>query len=195
MEMSTDGWDPSEVRARIVPGPLPPRGPEVRLDHKEIVEGDYSGLRLEYFSAYGCRFERCCFDGVKFDMMGVGAGMEQSVYVDCSFDQARLRMHPGGFARFERCTFSNVNIREWRVNPCDLIDCLFTGTIRKSMFYGQLDSEIRRERFRDAGIEVVNKIYGNDFSGAKLLDVSFRGGVDLRLQRLPEGPDYLYIDI
>jgi hypothetical protein len=39
----------------------------------------------------------------------------------------------------------------------------------------------------------VNEFRGNDFSGMELVDVAFRTGVDLSLQRLPSGPGYLYV--
>ena len=33
----------------------------------------------------------------------------------------------------------------------------------------------------------------NDFSGMDLIDVGFRGGIDLTQQRLPSGPEYVYL--
>lgn len=38
----------------------------------------------------------------------------------------------------------------------------------------------------------VNEFHGNDFSGAELIDVSFRG-IDLSRRRLPTGDGYLYL--
>jgi hypothetical protein len=60
--------------------------------------------------------------------------------------------------------------------------------MRKCIFNGTVPEEDRpwvgRER---------NEFHGNDFSGADLIDVAFRTGIDLEQQRLPSGPDYLYI--
>ena len=38
-----------------------------------------------------------------------------------------------------------------------------------------------------------NGFIGNDLSSADLVDVDFRGGIDLTKQILPSGPDYIYI--
>ena len=38
-----------------------------------------------------------------------------------------------------------------------------------------------------------NEFRGNDFSGMDLIDVGFRTGIDLSLQRLPTGAQYVYL--
>ena len=86
-----------------------------------------------------------------------------------------------------RCSFRRARLVDFRVNPVDLIDCDFTGAdVRRSIFWGGLDDYKRR---REPDLRVRNDIRGNDFSGATLVDTSFRRGVDLTLQRLPAGED------
>jgi hypothetical protein len=40
----------------------------------------------------------------------------------------------------------------------------------------------------------TNEFVGNDFSGANLIDVGFRGGVDLAAQKLPRDGGYILIN-
>lgn len=190
-----DRWDPGKVRARAVPASGPAWGPELTFDHEVVVGGDFSGLRLNRFVAINSRFEGCRFDGMRVEHMSFGEGMLPSVYLGCSFDGAQLECQPGGVVRLERCSFDKTAIKRWKVGAADLVDCVFTGTIRHSMFYGRMLPDAWARRV-EHGVVVSerNEVRGNDFSGAKLIDVSFRRGVDLRLQRLPEGPEFLYVE-
>ncbi len=49
-----------------------------------------------------------------------------SEYIECSFDGLRF-WHGGGFARFVRCSFRNINVRDWFCFGAEFIDCVFTG--------------------------------------------------------------------
>jgi hypothetical protein len=117
-----------------------------------------------------------------------GSGEKPSVYVDCVFDRSRIRFNPGGLARFERCSFRDVELRDWMSFETELIDCVFTGKMRRSFFNGRAGSAATPGLDRDQ-----NEFRGNDFSGMEFTDVGFRTGVDLRLQRLPVGPQYVYL--
>jgi hypothetical protein len=81
---------------------------------------------------------------------------------------------------FEQCA---------RVDVAKLIECTFQDTtIKRGVFHGETgnpaDLQPRRTR---------NEIRDNDFSGAELEDVDFRGGIDLTRQKLPTGESYLFI--
>jgi hypothetical protein len=70
-----------------------------------------------------------------------------------------------------------------------MIDCGFPETtVRASVFHGisgaAQDGSPKRKR---------NEFIGNDFSSADLIDVDFRGGIDLEKQMLPTGSEYIYI--
>ena len=149
---------------------------------------DFSGRKLDQFCAMGSRFESCRFDRIHAKDACFGAGRLQSEYVECSFDGARMTLTAGGHARLVRCSFKEVDLRDWFCFNVELIDCTFTGQLRKVVFNGKpLPGQrgivgLRRNEFR-----------GNDFSGAELIDVAFRTGIDLSQQRLPFGPDYRYI--
>jgi hypothetical protein len=79
-------------------------------------------------------------------------------------------------------------MRDWRSYESEFIDCIFTGRLTECIFNGTVPEQDRpwvgRER---------NEFRGNDFSGCDLVDVAFRTGIDLSLQRLPTGPEYLYL--
>jgi hypothetical protein len=95
-----------------------------------------------------------------------------------------------GRARFDRCSFRNVDIREGYLFHVELVDCTFTGRLRKIIFSGTVP---RQDRQFGLFGRWHNEFRGNDFSSAELIEVDFRNGIDLSKQRLPSGPDYLYL--
>ena len=158
------------------------------LDHVHLSNQDYSGQNLRSFCTVGTRLERCRFDNIRIKArVQFGSGREMSEFVDCTFDGAKLDMG-GGLTRFVRCSFRNVNLHHWMTRAVELIDCVFSGKLHTAVFSGKVPEElqayVKRER---------NEIRGNDFSGMALTDVGFRNGVDLSLQKLPTGPDYVYL--
>lgn len=160
----------------------------VVLDHEEVHGVDFSGLKLVQFSAAGSRLEACRFDKTKIEDASFGAGRETSEYVDCSFDGARIRFGPGGYARFVRCSFRDVDLRDWFCFAVELVDCTFTGRLRKAFFNGIVPEDKRSSAGRER-----NEFRGNDLSAMTLIDVAFRTGIDLTQQKLPSGPDYIYV--
>jgi hypothetical protein len=179
-----------EIRARVVGRAKIDPEKSVVLSREKLHGADFSGRRLEYFSSEASRLEACRFEKVRIESASFGAGRAPSEYLECSFDGARIRFGPGGFARFVRCSFCDVDLRDWFCFAVELVDCVFTGRMRHSFFNGTVPEDQRvfvgRER---------NEFRGNDFSGMKLEDVSFRTGIDLTQQRLPSGPEYLYLPV
>jgi hypothetical protein len=177
-----------EPRARVVGWAKIDPEKSVDLSHEELHGADFSGRRLEHFSAGASRLEACRFDKVRIESASFGGGRAPSEYIECSFDGARIRFAPGGLARFARCSFRDVELRDWVCFAVELVDCVFTGRLRHAFFNGTVPEDQRvfvgRER---------NEFRGNDFSGMKLEDVGFRTGIDLAQQRLPSGPEYLYL--
>jgi hypothetical protein len=160
----------------------------VVLDHGHLQGADFSGRKLVQFSAVGSRLEGCRFDKAKIEDASFGVGRETSEYVECSFDGARIRFGPGGYTRFVRCSFQNVDLRDWFCFTVELVDCTFSGRLRKAFFNGTVPEEKRGNAGRDH-----NEFHNNDFSAMEFIDVAFRTGIDLTEQRLPSGPDYLYL--
>jgi len=161
----------------------------IDIERARQVDVDYSGRKLKQFCAVGCRFERCRFDNMRIDSFAFGSGRELSEYIECTFNGIRVYSMFGGFARFIRCSFQDVDIRKWKWGEkTELIDCIFTGRLTECIFNGTVPEQDRpwvgRER---------NEFRGNDVSGCDLVDVAFRTGIDLSLQRLPTGPEYLYL--
>ncbi|MGE3240457.1 MAG: hypothetical protein AB7G28_09470 [Pirellulales bacterium] len=158
------------------------------LEHVQAKDSDYSGHGLLGFRAIGCRFERCRFGNRRLDNFSFGSGQEITEYVECDFDGLRFDHSIGNNAKFVRCSFRNVDLGNWSCFNAEFVDCVFTGRLRKCIFNGTVDEEdqpwVGREK---------NEFHGNDFSGADLVDVAFRTGIDLEQQRLPSGPDYLYV--
>jgi len=117
-----------------------------------------------------------------------GGGTKTSEYIDCTFNGSKITAGSPGCARFVHCSFRDVLIREFFCQNVEFIDCVFSGKLLKGYFNGVVpeDSIQRIGRRR-------NEFRGNDFSQMELIDVAFRTGIDLASQRLPVGPDYLYV--
>lgn len=92
-----------------------------------------------------------------------------------------------GRATFVGCSFRDVKIHDFFCLKAQFVDCVFTGRLKKVVFDARPRSGAERLG-RDR-----NEYRGNDFSGAQLVNVSFRGGIDLDQQRLQDGPEYLVI--
>jgi uncharacterized protein YjbI with pentapeptide repeats len=160
----------------------------VVLDHEDVDSADFSGRTLVQFVAIGSRLTGCRFDKTRIRQASFGAGRETSEYIECKFDGARIRFGPGGYSRFVRCSFREVDLRSWFCHTVEMVDCVFTGRLHQAVFYGSQPPKLIETTTR-----ARNEFRGNDFSGIELVDVSFRGGIDLREQRLPSGPEYVYI--
>lgn len=180
-----------KVEARVVHRPPPEKvGSELMFEGRRLVGEDFSHQRIYSFTSVGSRFESCDFSGVVIEHPGLGAGLKQSFYVDCVFDGSRLEMiYGGGNVRFERCSFREVKFRDWYCKRVEMVDCTFTGTIDTAVFYGTVPKDDVRYAKRKK-----NEFRGNDFSGATLIGVDFRTGIDLTLQKLPIREDYVYIE-
>jgi len=160
----------------------------VVLDHQALHRIDLSGRKLAQFSSTACRFEASRFEGAEIESASFGAGRAVSEYVDCSFDRARIHFGPGGCARFVRCSFRDVDLRDWYCFAVELVDCAFSGRLRKAVFNGTVPDRERTTAGRER-----DEFRGNDFSAMDLVDVAFRTGIDLRQQRLPSGSKYVYL--
>jgi hypothetical protein len=125
--------------------------------------------------------------GAQIEDAQFGSGRETSEFIDCVFDSARL-VGVGGRSRFVRCSFRDLHGSDWIFNRAELIDCTFTGRLRKAIFSGAVPQQFREDLGRER-----NEFRGNDFAGIELIDVTFRAGIDLTAQRLPSGPQYLYL--
>ena len=117
-----------------------------------------------------------------------GAGAQATYYGDCSFDRSRIEAGTGDFARFERCSFRDVELRGWFTFAVEMVDCIFTGTLQRCVFNGTVPP-----RDRPFVKRARNEFHGNDFREADLIDVGFRTGIDLRQQLLPSTSGYAFI--
>jgi|SRR5208283_1043857 len=177
-----------KIKARVVSRTRKNPNQFVTLDHVRVNDQDYSFRRIEMFTAIGSRLRQCRFKNARIGHASFGAGREMSEYVECNFDGIDIG-HAGGHARFVKCSFRDVDIQEWLAQSLELIDCTFSGRLGWAAFCGRIPiEEDRRFLHRER-----NEFHGNDFSEMKLIEPDFRGGIDLTQQRLPAGPEYLYV--
>ncbi|GAA3044297.1 hypothetical protein [Actinokineospora globicatena] len=153
------------------------------------VEESFAGLDLDYFNGLAARFDRCSFDKIRIRQACFGAGVDDTEYVDCTFDGAHIGALSPGVARFERCTFRDSRLVKWLCDTVEFIDCVFTGRISETNFAGAISPMNARLVGR-----TVNRFEGNDFSDATLVWVGFRGGIDLLDQKLPTSGAFLVED-
>ena len=106
--------------------------------------------------------------------------MEDTRYLNCSFDRATIKSIAPGHARFENCTFKDTDFVQFFSRTVEFVNCEVSGIIRSAFFNGTVPPEDAEKLGR-----TVNQFYGNDFSGATLVDVGFRTGIDLSLQEMP----------
>ncbi len=176
-----------KVEARVVGKVRINPDEHIVLDHVYLRDADYSNRRLMQFGTIGSRLDRCSLKRTDISTAQFGAGRELSEFTECDFDGSRL-VGGGGFSRFVRCSFREVDLRNWICFKSEFIDCVFSGRLTQCIFNGTVPERDRSWVGRER-----NEFRGNDFSGAELIDVAFRTGIDLEQQRLPIGPDYVYV--
>jgi len=176
------------IRARSVGTMEIDKDRYIALDGANLQGADFSNRDLLGFCAIGSRLVDCRFDNIRIESASFGAGRKMSEYIDCVFDGARMTPAVGGYTRFLRCSFRNVDIDEWFCFAVEIVDCTFSGKLRGAVFNGTVPKEDRRDVKRSR-----NEFRGNDFSGMDIKDSAFRTGIDLSLQVLPSGPDYVYL--
>jgi hypothetical protein len=128
------------------------------------------------------------FKNVKAENFSFGAGMRPTTYRNCVFSDCEIRSITPGRATFVGCTFENVDLFRLIFREVEMVDCTFSGVMKDVVFDRRVQASDRIKLGR------IENIYsGNDFSRVKLIDVSFRGGVQLDAQILPVGDGYIYI--
>ena len=178
-----------EIRARIKGRIDVPKDAYLTLERGDLVGETFSGRKLNKMLMLASSFTGCEFTDMRIgNWVTGGARTTVTRYTECVFDRSRIRFNPGGLARFERCSFRDVDLRDWMCFETELVDCVFTGRMRRSFFNGTV-----REELVEALRRTSNEFRGNDFSEMELIGVDFRTGIDLSLQRLPTGEQYVYL--
>ena len=167
----------------------PGSGTWLAVEGETLVGADFSGRELVSFTGIGATFVNCRFEKLNVMNMGFGHGRVRSYYRNCTFDGSVLVAGGADHVRLESCSFRNVKISGWESREFDLIDCVFSGILRRCLFDGRVSNVFGKLVEGREGNEIV----GNDFSQASLHGVWFSGGIDLTKQRLPGGPKYLYL--
>jgi uncharacterized protein YjbI with pentapeptide repeats len=179
---------PMKVEAKITGREKVREQDYLDVEGQHLRDADFSRIKLKGFAAYKSRFEGCSFEKARISDAGFGAGDAQSVYVDCSFDGARIEAAAPGDVRFERCSFRDVRLKNWFCWEVELVDCVFSGRGEKLLFNGTP----QENRVKALGRE-RNEFRGNDFRELDLRDCAFRRGIDLTQNTLPPDPGTLVL--
>jgi hypothetical protein len=168
-------------------GVAAPEDELVLPDAVQLERADFSGRRLRYVSiGSGSRLIECDFSSTHMKGGSLGGGFEPTQYIRCVFDRCRWKGMFAGRASFIECSFRNVRLDTFFCSDAEFVNCVFSGLLKGVIFSGTPSSTERLGRVRNA-------YRGNDFTNAKLDDVSFRGGIDPESQRLPTGPDQILV--
>jgi hypothetical protein len=156
------------------------------VQHEHLRGASYARLKGS-FTAVGCTFQECDFREMRPRHLTFAGGVERTRYIDCSFDGCKLARLVTGQARFERCSFADVDIKGFFGHATEFVDCVFSGVLRASVFYGHVPAPGNTTQAK-------NEFRANDFSKIKFADVGFLRGIDLSAQQLPSGDNYLYLE-
>lgn len=170
---------------------------------------DFSGLTFDALYIAGSILDHCRFEAVSLQRIGFGAlqyhsdwrfpinwskplpedspRYRETLYTNCVFTDTKLPPHNTHFgnSRFDQCLFHDV-LRSTVVaplftHPAEFVACNFTGRVSCTVF----DGKVRSDSVRRVG-RTTSEIAHNNFSGATLKSVDFRG-VDLSAQTMPPG--------
>src|SRR5690242_16792626 len=102
-----------EIKTRTL-GHARVRAEDFLAFESEHLEGvDFCNRKLKGLSANSSRFVSCRFENMRVETASFGVGQAVSEYVNCSFDGLRFNTAFSGYSRFERCSFRNVDLRNW----------------------------------------------------------------------------------
>jgi hypothetical protein len=149
----------------------------------------FENLRLDCISVIDSHLSHCTFSNIHARSVSLGGGLTQSTYADCVFEDCSWIFATVGNVRLSRCEFHRCRLSDLVGTKLEMVRCTFDQTsIRKGVFHGIQSSAVPGHPTRKR-----NEFSENDFSGADLIDVDFRGGIDLTRQRLPTGGGYLFV--
>jgi uncharacterized protein YjbI with pentapeptide repeats len=149
----------------------------------------FDKIRLDAISIHASQLVRCVFMDVHAKSVNLGGGLSQSSYTECIFEECDFVFGAIGNAKLSRCRFNRCRLSHIFGTKLEMLDCSFPETrIENSVFHGTSRATVSGEAKRER-----NEFTGNDFSTADLVDVSFRGGIDLTKQALPTGRDYIFV--
>jgi uncharacterized protein YjbI with pentapeptide repeats len=120
-----------EIRARIKGRIDVPKDAYLTFEGAERVGETFSGRKLDKMRMSASSFTGCEFTDMRIGNWVTGGGRTTvTTYTECAFDRSRIRFNPGGLARFERCSFRDVDLRDWMCFETELVDCVLTGRMR-----------------------------------------------------------------
>jgi uncharacterized protein YjbI with pentapeptide repeats len=156
-----------------------------------VERGDFRETWWDDFWAAGSVFVECDFRGSRFGHAVLGDVSLQTTSRRCRFDGADLRNTFPGAARFEECQFAGAKIEDWRCFLNEFVACRFAGKLDGVGFsgrpWGPGADKLKPRR-------TTNEFRGNDFREVDLIQCSFKGGIEISLQLMPESETYIRLD-
>ncbi|MGC2028528.1 MAG: hypothetical protein WA642_00760 [Steroidobacteraceae bacterium] len=179
----------AKVRARAI-GRIPSSHFNQLTIHSESrADVVFENVRWDAISVIASNLVGCTFKDVHAESVNLGEGLTQSTYTDCIFEGCNFAFGAIGNVRLARCSFNRCRLFNFIGTKLEMIDCTFPETrIQKAVFHRIFHSAVPGHIARDS-----NEFSGNDFSAANLIDVDFRGGIELEKQVLPGGSEYIFV--
>lgn len=147
---------------------------------------DFDNCDFTDVMARGCRFIDCVFKRGKLQHFYMGSTTlvlrRKTVYRNCTFESVKLRNF--GIADFYDCSFINCDFRSAFI-AASFTRCSFVGEISGCVFCGpQYKGGYYINRL-NYWISNKGRLKDVDFTKATLIDVDFRGSIDLSTTKFP----------
>jgi uncharacterized protein YjbI with pentapeptide repeats len=159
------------------------------LSSQSFEGNTFDGGRFSSVSISECEFRACTFDRIKSKSVSLGGGSKQSKYVECTFKNCEFSFFALGNVLFDQCSFENCRLSNLFSVAGEFVDCNFAGTaIKKGSLSGKVPEDLAGSYRRR-----INQIERNDFTRATLVDVDFRGGVNLLESQFPALTECVFV--
>lgn len=148
----------------------------------------YEKLNLDAISVANAHFLECRFESIKAKSVSLGSGLKKSTYTRCVFKECDWTFGAIGDVRFVDCVFNGCKLTNLYGVSVEMLRCSFPATrIRRAVFHA-FDPDSTSPSFRRH-----NEFSDNDFSQSVMIDVDFRGGIDMSKQNWPIDGDHVLV--
>ena len=146
----------------------------------------FEGCDFTGVVARGCYFNDCVFKRGKLQHFDIGSTTlvlhRKTVYHHCTFERVKLRNF--GIADFYNCTFINCDFQTAFI-AASFAHCNFIGEVANCVFCGPQYNRYYYKNRLDYWASNKGRLHDVDLTKASLIDVDFRGGIDLSTTKFP----------
>ncbi|MFE0530439.1 hypothetical protein ACFW0V_22870 [Micromonospora parva] len=159
------------------------------VDGGEFEDQELKSPRIdELVIANGAQLANVRFHDVRIKHGSFGAGRAAVTYTGCQFENCRLAITTVGRANFINCSFAGSYIKGWFALSAEFLQCSFSSELKHVVFDARPSPQVKLDLRR-----TKNRYENNDFTASSFVDVSFRGGIELKREFLPKSPGGFFL--